>query len=227
MTYTSSKEEEEGWSVYTIYTERRLVTQRILPSLFFSLLFASLGMYAGRFVPEVLFLPIAILELVMIVAAAFVRRKRRVGYAFLYSFTFLSGITLYPAIFYYLSAIGAANVLKALGITVFAYGVAALYAAATKADFNFLAGFLFIGLIALVAMGIVNLFVPFGRTVDMAYSLLGILIFIGYTLFDVSLITRYGVAEEDVPWVVLSLYLDFINLFLFVLRLMGIDVKRD
>lgn len=213
--------------MYTSYISRKVTMGHIFPALFFSLLFASVGLYAGQYVPPALFLPLMVVELIMIIAAAFIRRSKRVGYGFLYTFTLISGVTLYPAIGFYVSTIGASLVLQAFAVTVIAYGGAALYATFSKADFSFLGGFLFIGIIALLGMGIVNLFVPFSTTAEWVYTLLGIFIFIGYTLFDISRITRYGVTQEDIPFVVLSLYLDFVNLFLFILRLFGLNVKRD
>jgi len=59
-----------------------------------SLLFATVGMYAGKFVPPVLMFPLAIAEFVMILAALLLRRSKSVGYTFVYVFTFLSGITI-------------------------------------------------------------------------------------------------------------------------------------
>lgn len=213
------------YSSYT--TSTRVSMGGIFPALFFSLLFATVGLYVGKYVPPALFLPLAVVELIMIIAATFIRRRRAVGYGFLYTFTFISGITLYPAIYDYVSKIGAPMVLQAFAVTVIAYGGAALYASITKADFRFLGGFLFIGLLALLGMGIVGLFIPFSSTANWVYTLLGVLIFIGYTLFDISMITRHGVSREEVPMVVLSLYLNFVNLFLFILRLFGLNLRRD
>jgi FtsH-binding integral membrane protein len=213
--------------MYPSYSGSRVTMGHIFPALFFSLLFASAGLYVGRYVPPALFLPLMIAEIVMIVAAMWIRRRRSVSYGFLYAFTMISGMTLYPVISYYVSSIGAALVLQAFAVTVIAYGGAALYATVSKADFSFLGGFLFIGIIALLGMGIVNIFVPFSTTAEWVYTLLGIFIFIGYTLFDISRITRHGVSAEEIPFVVLSLYLNFINLFLFILRLFGLNLKRD
>ncbi|MCZ8517682.1 Bax inhibitor-1/YccA family protein [Paenibacillus filicis] len=210
------------------YTGSSRVTMgHIFPALFFSLLFASVGLNIGEYVPTALFLPLMVVELIMIIAATFIRRSKRVGYGFLYSFTIISGITLYPVIANYVSVIGASMVLQAFAVTVIAYGGAALYATISKSDFSFLSGFLFIGIIALLGMGIVNFFVPFSTTAAWIYTLLGILIFIGYTLFDISRITHYGVTQEEIPFVVLSLFLNFVNLFLFILRLFGLNLKRD
>ncbi|GMA57868.1 hypothetical protein GCM10025858_23710 [Alicyclobacillus sacchari] len=81
---------------------------------------------------------------------------------------------------------------------------------------------MFIGMLALLLMGIVSIFTGFSSVASLIYAFLGVAIFVGYVLFDVNRLAQYGVAEQHVPWMVLSLYLDFVNLFLFVLRLMGI-----
>lgn len=214
--------------MYPAFTSGERVTMgSILPALFFSLLFAGAGYLIGQFVPNALFLPIMVVELVMIIAAVFIRRRRAVGYPFLYFFTFISGITMFPVLTAYTHLLGKTSVLQAFGVTVLAYGGAALYASITKADFSFLGGFLFIGVLVLMAMGIISFFIPFSHTANWVYTLLGVLIFVGYTLFDTSRIVRYGVAREDVPFVVLSLYLDFVNLFLYILRLFGLFSNDD
>jgi len=203
----------------------RLVSARVFPVFFVSLLVALVGVYAGSLLPPRWVMPLALIEVGMILFAMLFRRRHSVGYPFLFTFTFISGMTLAPIILAYTSTIGASEVLNAFCVTVFAFGGAALYASRSKADFRFLGGFLFIGLLALLAMGVVSIFSPFSSTAAMVYSLLGIAIFIGYTLFDVNRLTRYGVAPEDVPMVVLSLYLDFVNLFLFVLRFFGVNLR--
>lgn len=173
--------------MYPSYTTGARVTMSdIFPALFFSLVFAAVGFYAGKYVPPAFYVPLMVVEFIMILAAVFIRRRRAVGYGFLYSFTLISGITLYPVIGYYRELIGYDLVLQAFAVTVIAYGGAALYATLSKADFRFLGGFLFIGLLALLGMGIVNLFIPFNTQAEWVYTLLGILIFIGYTLFDIS-----------------------------------------
>lgn len=213
--------------MYESMSHRQYGTARVLPSFFISLLIGTLGLYAGQYVPAVLFMPLSILEIIMIFAATFIRRKRAVGFTFVYAFTFISGITLYPIIANFAMDYGAMMILRAFVVTVFAFGGAAAYAAISKANFNFLGGFLFMGLLVLLGMGIVNIFIPFSTQAEMVYSVVGIFIFIGYILFDVSRIARYGVAQEDVPMVVLSLYLDFVNLFIFVLRFFGVNLRRD
>ncbi|ARU59837.1 hypothetical protein CBW65_01295 [Tumebacillus avium] len=209
------------------YSGSRMVgINRVLPMFFLSLLFALIGTIVGTQVPPQFFLPLMVIEVGMLLAAMFMR-KRRVGYTFLYLFTFISGITFYPVLAHYTAGIGGNMVMAAFGVSTLAYGATALYAWKSKADFSFLGGFLMVGLIALVGLSLWNMFMPLGGTMYLGFTLLGIFIFIGFTLYDISNIARHGVPEEMVPMAVLNLYLNFINLFLFVLRLFGINLGSD
>jgi uncharacterized protein len=192
-----------------------------------SLAFSVLGMFAGVYVPAGLFLPLAILELVMLFSAAFFRRRKAVSYSFLYIFTFISGITIYPVIAHYLATIGANTVLLAFGTTTFVFAGLAVYASTTKRNLSFLGGFLMAALLALVAISIFNIFWPLSTTGMLAYSFIGVMVFSGYVLFDFNRMKRDGVRPEDVPLMALSLYLDFINLFLDILRIFGILSRND
>ncbi|MCL6456874.1 MAG: Bax inhibitor-1 family protein, partial [Gorillibacterium sp.] len=97
------------------------------------------------------------------------------------------------------------------------------YAYYSKRDFSFLGGFLFMGLITLVGFSVIGLFTGgFGGTLGMGIAIGGTLIFSGFILYDISKY-RSGLTDEMIPLAVLNLYLDFINLFLFVLRLLGLS----
>ena len=205
---------------YTL--SRGNVLSRIYLGFFASLATAAVGLYVGQYVPPGLFMPLVLVEMVMIIAAMFIQRARRIGMTFVLVFTFISGMTLFPVIAAYTTMLGATTVLEAVGVSAGAFLVAALVASRTENDFRFLGGFLMIALVALLLMGLVSFFVGYSSTFQLGYSVLGIAVFIGYVLFDINRIARHGVAVEQVPWVVLSLYLDFINLLLFVLRLLGV-----
>jgi FtsH-binding integral membrane protein len=192
-----------------------------------SLAISFLGTLAGAYVPAGLFLPLSILELVMLLSAFFLRRRKAVSYSFLYIFTFISGITLYPIVAYYFATTGANTVILAFATTATVFTGLAIYASTTKRNFSFLGGFLMAGLLALVAISIFNIFWPLSTTGMLAYSFIGVMIFSGYILFDFNRMKRYGVAPEDVPLMALSLYLDFINLFLDILRIFGILSRND
>ena len=74
-----------------------------------------------------------------------------------------------------------------------------------------MAPFLFGGLMALIATGLVGIFVPFSRTVDLVYAAGGCLIFSGYIVYDTYLINKKLSPDEYIMGAI-SLYLDFINL---------------
>ncbi|CAH0345811.1 Bax inhibitor-1/YccA family protein [Bacillus sp. CECT 9360] len=192
-----------------------------------SLAVSVLGMAIGVYVPPALFLPLAILELVMLVAAFFLRRKKAIGYTFLYTFTFISGITTYPIVAYYAAAAGADVVLLAGVTTTVVFGGLALYATKTKRDLTFLGGMLMAALLALIVISIFNIFSPLGSTAMLVYSFIGILVFSGYVLYDFNRMKQYGVSAEEVPLMALNLYLDFINLFVNILRFFGILSSDD
>ncbi|RFU66557.1 Bax inhibitor-1/YccA family protein [Peribacillus glennii] len=199
----------------------------VLRTFALSLAVSVLGMAVGMYVPPALFLPLAILELIMLIGAFMLRRRKAIGYTFLYTFTFISGVTTYPIVSHYAAAAGTEIVLLAGVTTTAVFGGLALYAGTTKRDFSFLGGMLMAALLALIVIGVFNIFVPLSSTAMLAYSFIGILVFSGYVLYDINRMKRYGVSAEEVPLMALSLYLDFINLFVNILRFFGILSSRD
>lgn len=204
---------------------------RYLPSVLrafaLSLGFAFLGTMAGVYVPPALFLPLIILEFGMLLFAFFLRRKKAMSYTFLYTFTFISGITTYPIVSHYIATIGPNPVLLALATTTFVFTGLAVYATTTKRDLSFLGGMLMAALLALIAISIFNIFWTLSSTGMLAFSFIGVLVFSGYVLFDFNRMKHYGVSAEEVPLMTLNLYLDFINLFINILRIFGILGSRD
>jgi uncharacterized protein len=200
----------------------------VLRTFALSLAIAFLGTMAGAFVvPPALFIPLMIVEFVMLMAAFFFRRKKAISYSFLYVFTFISGITLYPIVAHYLATAGANVVVMAFASTTVVFTGISIYAAKSKRNFSFLGGFLLAALLALVAISIFNIFFPLSSTGMLAYSFIGVVVFSGYVLFDISRMKHYGVRAEEVPLMALNLYLDFINLFISILRILGILSSKD
>ena len=106
------------------------------------------------------------------------------------------------------------------------FGGAAIYGAVTKRSLASMGGFLFMGVIGLLAAMVVNLFLH-SSTIDWIVSIIGIGIFTVLTAFNVQriqsgdLAARLGSMEKAAVIGALNLYLDFLNLFLFFLRLTG------
>jgi FtsH-binding integral membrane protein len=212
--------------MYAQQTAREFLPS-VLRTFAFSLGIAFLGTMAGVFVPPTLFLPLVILEVGMLIFAFIIRRKKAMSYSFLYAFTFISGLTTYPIVGHYLAAIGPAPVISAFGTTTVVFAGLAIYATTTKRDLSFLGGFLMAALLALIAISIFNLIWPLTSTGMLAFSFIGVLVFSGYVLFDFNRMKHYGVTAEEVPLMALNLYLDFVNLFINILRIFGILGSDD
>ena len=103
------------------------------------------------------------------------------------------------------------------------FGVMSVYGYFTKKDLSSMGQMMFVGLIAIIIASIVNIFI--GSTVmQMVISALAIIIFLGLTAYDTQRI-REAVSVDTSPAVevtgALTLYMDFINLFLNLLQLFG------
>jgi FtsH-binding integral membrane protein len=134
----------------------------------------------------------------------------------------LMGVTLsFIFIAYNIGSIVAAFV-SASGM----FGAAAVYGAVTKRSLASIGGYAFMGLIGIVIASVVNIFLR-SDGVGWIISIAGIGIFVVLTAWDVQKISRgqfaaaTGSMEKGAVLGALSLYLDFINIFLFLLRLMG------
>jgi FtsH-binding integral membrane protein len=106
------------------------------------------------------------------------------------------------------------------------FGAAAIYGAVTKRSLAGLGGILFMGLIGLIAASILNLFLG-NDQLSWLISIVGVVIFTALTAWDVQRIQNgelaavTGSMEKGAVIGALALYLDFINIFLFLLRLFG------
>ncbi len=113
-------------------------------------------------------------------------------------------------------------------ITAGMFGFMALIGYTTKTDLTKLGSILFMGLIGIIIASVVNFFVKSSQ-MEYIISFIGVLVFTGLTAYDMQKLKRIGngVSMQDastkklVIMGALTLYLDFINLFLFLLRLMG------
>lgn len=209
------------------YSTRNEQMPAVLRAFAVSLGIAFVGTMAGNFIPTALFLPLTILEVVLLLIAFFLRKGKSLSYAFLYFFTFISGITTYPIVTHYVSTIGANIVIMAFGTTTVIFAGLAVYATTTKRDLSFLGGMLMAALLALIAIAIFHMIWPLNSTALLAYSFIGVLIFSGFVIFDFNRMKHYGVSPEQVPLMALNLYLNFINLFTSILRIFGILSNKD
>jgi len=111
-------------------------------------------------------------------------------------------------------------VLQALGITAIVFLGLTIFTFQSKWDFSNLGTYLYGAILIFLVTGIFSIFFPFSRTIDAIYAGFGCLIFSGYILFDTWLIAE-RVSPDDWVLACVSLYLDVINLFLNILRLLS------
>ena len=139
-------------------------------------------------------------------------------------YSILNGVMLSSIFLLYSTAI----ISKVFFITAGTFGVTALYGYATKKDLSSLGNILFMALIGLVIATIVNVFMK-SAMFDLILSYIGVIIFVGLTAWDSQKIKHMMMVQQDADESAqklaligaLSLYLDFINLFLYLLRIFG------
>lgn len=139
-------------------------------------------------------------------------------------YSILNGVMLSSIFLRYSTAI----ISKVFFITAGTFGVTALYGYATKKDLSSLGNILFMALIGLVIATVVNVFMK-SAMFDLILSYIGVIIFVGLTAWDSQKIKHMMMVQQDADEGAqklaligaLSLYLDFINLFLYLLRIFG------
>jgi len=133
-----------------------------------------------------------------------------------------------------LSVIFMAYTMSSIAATFFicagTFTACSIYGMVTKRDLTSLGGFMFMGLIGIIIASVVNMFIQ-SSGMSMIISYIGVLVFIGLTAYDTQKLKNMAVTQpagldgavirKGAIIGALSLYLDFINMFLFMLRIFG------
>ncbi len=169
---------------------------------------------------------IAELGLVVGLSAGLNRLSPTAATALFLLYALINGLTLSVIFFAY--EIG--TITQAFAASALTFGAMSVFGATTKKDLSSLGGILFMGLIGLIIASIVNAFWA-NSTMDAIITYIGVFIFVGLTAYDTQKIKAMTAAVESGGNVALTrkiailgaltLYLDFINLFLYILRLFG------
>ena len=137
--------------------------------------------------------------------------------------TALMGVSLSLLLFRYTGA----SVARTFFVTAASFGALSLYGYTTKRDLTAMGKFLFMGLVGIVLASLVNMFMG-SQGLSFIISILGVLIFSGLIAYDTQKIKEQyaeawgrDVAEKVAIFGALSLYLDFVNLFQFLMSFMG------
>jgi modulator of FtsH protease len=143
------------------------------------------------------------------------------GLGVVFAITGLLGLSLGPLLSAYLTlSNGPSLVATALGGTAVIFFGLSGYALTTRKDFSFMGGFLFVGMLVVIAAAIANIFLAI-PAVSLAISAVVIMIMSGFILFDTSRMIHHAEHTNYIMMTV-SLYLSIFNIFVNLLHLLGI-----
>ncbi|PLX49594.1 MAG: hypothetical protein C0613_06790 [Desulfobulbaceae bacterium] len=168
---------------------------------------------------------IAELGLVIYLSARIEKLQAGTATSLFLLYSVLNGITLSAILLLYT----ATSVATTFVVTAGMFGSMAIYGFVTKKDLSSWGSFLFMGLIGIILATLVNFFFQ-SSMMSWVISGIGVIVFTGLTAYDVQRISRMGASvmsgsQESIKKMAvlgaLTLYLDFINLFLMLLRFLG------
>ena len=209
------------------------MTMGLLITAFTSLFFLSSGLVKhfyslnkeGLYGPNALFWLVVLSPLVLVFMFSSSVNKLNVGKAktIFLAFSVLMGMSLSTILIAYTGA----SVFRVFLIAAGTFGGMSLYGYTTKKDLSGWGSFLIMGVIGLIIASVVNMFLG-SSMMYMAISVIGVLLFVGLTAYDTQKIRNMYSANDSKELAdakaisgALSLYLDAINLFIYLLRLFG------
>ena len=185
--------------------------------------------YSNPFVTIILC--VAELALVFYLSARIERISMRSAQLCFFAYSILTGVTLSSVFLVYTGA----SIAKAFVTTCLMFGGLTVYAGVTKRNIASWGTYLMMGLWGIIIAGAINMFFGF-RSVDLLISVLGVVVFLGLTVYDTKRVLdmnrEYGSEMTEDEYVklgvigALNLYLDFLNIFLYLLRLFS-SSSRD
>ncbi|MBE7492113.1 MAG: Bax inhibitor-1 family protein [Planctomycetes bacterium] len=145
--------------------------------------------------------------------------------ALLYVFAGSAGAMLAPLLMYYVAAGMGMLIVYALGVATVTFFGLTVYTLTTGKDFRSLGGILLAGILVMLGLVLIGLFVGFPGVLTTVIMGLGLLVFIGFTLFDTSRVVRDYYHANDAVSAAINLLYDFIMLFRYALYFLG--ASRD
>jgi FtsH-binding integral membrane protein len=179
-----------------------------------------------------LFIVMIVLQLGLVMGISFLINRMSVmlATALFLLYSALTGVTFSVLFLIYT----ASSIQSAFFTTAIGFGGLTAFGYITKKDLTGVGSFCMMGLFGMIGYSLLAMFFPsmMGGTANLVYSLIGLLVFAGLTAYDtqkIKMIGRQTYSEEDkgraTVMGALTLYLDFINMFMMILRLTG-DRRR-
>lgn len=222
LTHEAEEQRSIILQVYMWMTLALITTAAIALSVSFSPVMLE-TLFADR--SSFVILAIAELALVIILSRLINKMSSTVAIIAFFLYSALNGLTF--SVFFLAYDLG--SIASVFFITAGTFGVMCAYGYTTKKDLTSVGNICFMGLIGLLIAGVVNMFI-LNDMFSLVISCIGVIIFVAITAYDTQKIKRMAASaaysEEDFKTKVsilgaLTLYLDFINLFINLLRIMG------
>ncbi len=218
-----TKEVDEGLRIYMMKVYNYMALG-LLGTALAAYIGAASGIYLSLAqTPFIYVLIFAPLGMVLYLSARLHKMSAAMAQNMFWLYAGLTGLSLS----YVLLAYTGVSVVRTFLVTAVSFGALSLYGYTTKRDLSGMGSFLFMGLIGIILASVVNFFLQ-SSALHFAVSVGGVLIFAGLTAYDTQAIKRIyyagdtrEVAEKKAVMGALRLYLDFINMFLFLLQFLG------
>lgn len=221
----------DGQHSLNVYVSQ--VMRKVFTKMFLAMVITAISAYMVLSIPALtlaifsnpmVYWGLLIGEVIMVIAlSASINKLSNLGATLLfYAYSILNGLTLSCIALVYTSS----SIALTFAITAGVFAVMAIYGWVTKNDLTKFGSFMTMALFGLIICIVVNMFMQ-STKMEWIISFAGVVIFIGLTAWDVqkikrmAMMTDYSNANKLATIGALTLYLDFINLFLYLLRFFG------
>ena len=175
----------------------------------------------GRIMNGPIYIVLAVIEIILVIflSARITKMSSTTAKICFLLYSFITGLT-FGAIFI---AYEVGSIIYTFLITAVLFGLFALFGKVTKIDLTKIGSYLIIGLIGVIIVSIINIFLK-SSGLELLLSIVTIIIFLGMTAYDIQKIGKLEgvIPEENLPiYGALQLYLDFINIFIELLKFFG------
>ena len=182
-------------------------------------LITGVGFGIGFFVPIIAMIPLGILAIVLLIVSYFTKSDSPLTKLLVMSVPLIMGIISNVLLTFYFAELGMGLFTTAVVTAIVLFIVMGMLGFRMQKDLSFMGKFLFIALLGLIIITVIVIFTGASNLIMAILAGLGVLIFLGYTMYDFNQIAQRGVTDDEVYHTALSLYLDLFNLIMDLLRL--------
>lgn len=143
------------------------------------------------------------------------------GYSIVYFYAFVLGVIIEPMLEKYLGTIGYGGIIGVFLATSLLFILLGTFGYKTNRNFSNWGIFLLFALIVLILAMVASMFFPAISGLSLVFSGIGLLIFAGFTIYDFNQMKQNDFTDDEVPILILNLFLNFFNMFQDLLHLVG------